>query len=142
MAQIIHVGRGSGDKRANVIFLHGFGGDLKGTWRHGLGDEFFWPRWLAEDVPGLAVYSLGHDPEQSRHCVQGAWRARKRHEAPRTGGHSPFARPCRNAPESACRACMRKLRRISQSFLKSWSDERMRRTLSDRLAVAPLLGFS
>ncbi|HEV3499459.1 MAG TPA: hypothetical protein VGZ92_03995 [Bradyrhizobium sp.] len=93
MAQIIHVGRGSGDKRANVIFLHGFGGDLKGTWRHGLGDEFFWPRWLAEDVPGLAVYSLGHDPEQSRHCVQGAWRARKRHEAPRTGGHSPFARP-------------------------------------------------
>jgi tetratricopeptide (TPR) repeat protein/pimeloyl-ACP methyl ester carboxylesterase len=66
MAQIIHVGSGSGEKHANVIFLHGLGGDLRATWRHGPDDRSFWPRWLAENIPGLAVYSIGYDASVSR----------------------------------------------------------------------------
>jgi tetratricopeptide (TPR) repeat protein/pimeloyl-ACP methyl ester carboxylesterase len=66
MAQIIHVGSGSGEKRANVIFLHGLGGDLRATWQNGPNDKSFWPRWLADDVPGLSVYSIGYEASVSR----------------------------------------------------------------------------
>ena len=73
MAQIIHVGNGSGDKRANIIFLHGLGGDPRATWRHGPDEQSFWPRWLADDIPGLAVFSLGYEASVSR------WRGKAMH---------------------------------------------------------------
>jgi tetratricopeptide (TPR) repeat protein/pimeloyl-ACP methyl ester carboxylesterase len=66
MAQIIFVGSGSGNQRASVIFLHGLGGDPNGTWRIGSDDRSFWPRWLSEDIPGLAVYSAGYEASISR----------------------------------------------------------------------------
>ena len=66
MAQIIHVGSGSGEKRVNVIFLHGLGGDPRMTWQHGADDQSFWPRWLVDDVKGLNVYSVGYESPISR----------------------------------------------------------------------------
>src|SRR5258708_6883416 len=77
MAQIIHVGSGRGDKRANVIFLHRPGGDLYRTWRTRSHDQSFWPRWLAEDVPGVSVYSMGYEASVSR------WRGTAMHLADR-----------------------------------------------------------
>jgi tetratricopeptide (TPR) repeat protein len=77
MAQILHVGGGSGEKRANVIFLHGLGGDPRSTWQHGPDEDLFWPRWLAEDVPGLSVYSIGYEASVSR------WRGTAMHLADR-----------------------------------------------------------
>ncbi len=53
--------------RLNVIFVHGLGGDPVGTWccKGGEDDGFFWPRWLAEDMKGLAVYSLGYPADKA-----------------------------------------------------------------------------
>lgn len=77
MAQIIHVGSGSGEKRANVIFLHGLGGDPRTTSQHGPDEQSFWPGWLAEDIRGLAVYSIGYEASVSR------WRGTAMHLADR-----------------------------------------------------------
>jgi pimeloyl-ACP methyl ester carboxylesterase len=51
----------------NVLFVHGLGGDPVGTWCYkGREDDgYFWPRWLAEDMKGLAVYSLGYPADKA-----------------------------------------------------------------------------
>jgi pimeloyl-ACP methyl ester carboxylesterase len=53
--------------RLNVIFVHGLGGDPVETWccKGGEDDGYFWPRWLAEDMKGLAVYSLGYPADKA-----------------------------------------------------------------------------
>nr|WSX75200.1 S1 RNA-binding domain-containing protein [Streptomyces sp. NBC_00899] len=43
----------------DVVFLHGLDGHPKKSWTAGKKD--FWPRWLAEDVSGVAVWSVGYD---------------------------------------------------------------------------------
>jgi tetratricopeptide (TPR) repeat protein len=48
--------------RLHVIFVHGLGDDEVSAWCCE-GDEdqgYYWPRWLAEDLDGAAVYSLGY----------------------------------------------------------------------------------
>jgi hypothetical protein len=47
--------------------VHGLGGDPVSTWCYegGLADGYFWPRWLAEDIKGLAVYSVGYPAEKA-----------------------------------------------------------------------------
>src|SRR2546422_2146877 len=68
MADLRQVATSIGALRACAIFLHGLGGDLYGTWRCGAGPhtEIFWPRWLAEDIEGLAVWSVGYEAPISR----------------------------------------------------------------------------
>lgn len=66
MADLIKVGGWTGETRANVVFVHGIGGHPYDTWRCNRAvdadqDTTFWPRWLAEDVPGLAVYVLAYE---------------------------------------------------------------------------------
>lgn len=66
MSRLLKIADWSGEKRGNVVFVHGLGGIpttlgavLRMTTR-------FWPLWLAEDVRGLSVYSLGHfSPQQT-----------------------------------------------------------------------------
>jgi tetratricopeptide (TPR) repeat protein/pimeloyl-ACP methyl ester carboxylesterase len=66
MATLKHIGSSPGASKLNVIFFHGLGGDLYATWRFGLDERQFWPRWLADDVAGLSVYSVGYEAAVSR----------------------------------------------------------------------------
>lgn len=48
-----------------VVFVHGLRGDKDSTWTLPKGwkvwqQDVFWPEWLAEDIPGTAVWSLGY----------------------------------------------------------------------------------
>jgi pimeloyl-ACP methyl ester carboxylesterase len=52
----------------DVIFVHGLGGDARGTW-HPQGqrdDNNFWPMWLGEELPDVGIWSLGYEVEPFR----------------------------------------------------------------------------
>jgi hypothetical protein len=51
--------------RVTVVFVHGLGGDCVRTWQCDEEAESFWPAWLAEDIPGSAVYTLGYEASPS-----------------------------------------------------------------------------
>src|SRR5260370_40328041 len=60
MSRLIKIADWRGEKRGSVVFVHGLGGHPYTTWQRKPGDGTFWPLWLAEDVKGLAVFSLGY----------------------------------------------------------------------------------
>lgn len=53
-------------RKADVVFIHGLGGDAFGTWRHGDGEDTSWPHWLARDFPDVGVWSLEHAADPSK----------------------------------------------------------------------------
>jgi hypothetical protein len=65
MSRLIKIAEWTGAPRAIVIFVHGRGGHAYDTWRRAPDDNSFWPVWLAEDVPGLAVYTLAYEAPPS-----------------------------------------------------------------------------
>jgi hypothetical protein len=46
---------------AAVVFVHGLGGDPLGTWTSGTDVAAVWPKWLAEDLEGVAVWSVSYE---------------------------------------------------------------------------------
>jgi pimeloyl-ACP methyl ester carboxylesterase len=65
MADLFPIAEARGPKTANVIFLHGLGGDAKKTWEATKDEASLWPAWLAQDIEGLAVYSVGYEASVS-----------------------------------------------------------------------------
>lgn len=53
----------------DVVFLHGLDGDARATWTC-RDSSSFWPAWLAEDLDGVAVWSVGYEAWSS------GWRGR------------------------------------------------------------------
>lgn len=43
---------------ADILFVHGLGGDWKETWQHSSGA--FWPDWLSSAMPRARILSLSH----------------------------------------------------------------------------------
>lgn len=60
------VGQGGGEIYTRVIFVHGLRGDPWKTWQCTPDDASFWPRWLCEDLSGVATYVMGYDAPISR----------------------------------------------------------------------------
>ena len=59
--RIIHVGGTKApNRRADVIFVHGLGGDAKSTWQGG-NAAFFWPESLGKKFPDIGVWSISYD---------------------------------------------------------------------------------
>ena len=70
MADLLQIAEARGPKSANVIFFHGLGGDAHATWQADKDDKAtFWLPWLAQDIEGLSVYSVGYEaPVSNWHC--------------------------------------------------------------------------
>jgi hypothetical protein len=58
----LHEISGSADaaRKADVVFIHGLGGDALKTWRHGKDAATSWPHWLGQEFPDVGVWSLGY----------------------------------------------------------------------------------
>jgi tetratricopeptide (TPR) repeat protein/pimeloyl-ACP methyl ester carboxylesterase len=65
VSQLIKVAGWSGEPRASVVFVHGLGGHAYDTWRRSARDQSFWPLWLAEEIEGVAVYTLSYEAPAS-----------------------------------------------------------------------------
>jgi predicted esterase len=66
MADLFPIAEARGPKTANIIFFHGLGGDAYGTWSADPKDKAsLWPAWLAQDIEGLSVYSVGYEASVS-----------------------------------------------------------------------------
>ncbi len=49
------------DRTADVVFVHGLGGNAYTTWQADEEKrESFWPQWLGDDEPYIGVWSLGY----------------------------------------------------------------------------------
>jgi tetratricopeptide (TPR) repeat protein len=65
VSRLVRITSWKGKPRGSVIFVHGLGGHVYNTWRRAADNDTFWPIWLAEDVAGLAVYSLAYEAPAS-----------------------------------------------------------------------------
>ncbi len=66
MTEFFAFAEAKAERRASAIFFHGLGGDARSTWSVGSSQSCFWPAWLAEDIEGLSVYSVGYPAPVSR----------------------------------------------------------------------------
>jgi tetratricopeptide (TPR) repeat protein len=54
------------ERKADVVFIHGLGGDAFATWRHGDDETTSWPHWLGQEFPEVGVWSLGYAASPSK----------------------------------------------------------------------------
>jgi triacylglycerol esterase/lipase EstA (alpha/beta hydrolase family) len=54
------------DAAADIVFVHGLGGDHRETWMARCDDdETYWPAWVANDLPTVNVWSLAYPSSPS-----------------------------------------------------------------------------
>lgn len=61
LSKLVKVAIWEGPVRGHVIFVHGLGGDAYDTWRFDKKDEYFWPRWLAEDNKHISTWTFSYE---------------------------------------------------------------------------------
>lgn len=60
------------DALADIIFVHGLGGDTVDTWQREDNNNYFWPRWLADELPYVNVYTLGYPAAATKWTIRGS----------------------------------------------------------------------
>jgi pimeloyl-ACP methyl ester carboxylesterase len=48
------------EQNVDIVFLHGFGGDPRGTWENKV-SKFYWPAQLRKDIPEARIMVYGYD---------------------------------------------------------------------------------
>lgn len=59
------IGNKNPERKADIIFVHGLGGDAWSTWHpyESKDDNHFWLRWLGEGLPDVGIWSLAYQVE-------------------------------------------------------------------------------
>jgi len=71
---------GNTDRRADVVFVHGLGGDAFATWRKGEDDHNYWPNWIGQEFDNVGIWSLGYAASPTRwERVKGVF-SKKKHD--------------------------------------------------------------
>lgn len=66
-------------RKADVVFIHGLGGDAHMTWSNDKNHENSWPYWLGAEFPDVSVWSIGYAASPSKWTrVLGWFSAKKR----------------------------------------------------------------
>lgn len=66
MSELVEIyGTKQANRSADVVFIHGLGGDPRGTWEVKGRPDQFWPKWLGEDLPSVGIWSLGYEASPS-----------------------------------------------------------------------------
>src|SRR4051794_27595558 len=66
MSELHPVGEARHDAKGDVVFVHGLGGDWRGPWASDPEHmETFWPKWLADDLPDVNIWSLAYEASPS-----------------------------------------------------------------------------
>ena len=66
MADVLCLAKSRGPSHTHVIFLHGLGGHPRQTWQAAQEEATLWPLWLAKDIDGHTIWSIGYEAPVSR----------------------------------------------------------------------------
>ncbi|MBY7740156.1 hypothetical protein [Paenibacillus polymyxa] len=69
------------DRKADVVFVHGLGGDAFDTWRRGKNSENYWPTWIGQDFPEIGVWSLGYAASFSKWARIRKWFSKNKRDS-------------------------------------------------------------
>ena len=62
------IGTNNPQRQADIIFIHGLGGDARATWhpQHKKDDTDFWLMWLGKDLEDVGIWSLAYEVEPAK----------------------------------------------------------------------------
>lgn len=62
------IGTENSERQADIIFIHGLGGDARSTWhpQQKKDDDDLWLMWLGKDLEDVGIWSLAYEVEPAK----------------------------------------------------------------------------